>query len=205
MISRQQLRQHFRARRRALTARQQQAAAERLALLACTWDAFLRASHIAAYLPNDGEIDPGPLVRTAWRLGKRVYLPVLRPFSPPALWFVRYRPRQPMVPNRYGIPEPAGRLQPVSLRRLDLILTPLVAFDDLGNRLGMGGGYYDRSLAPLQRHPRWQKPRLAGLAHQLQQADALPEQPWDVPLSAILTDGTLILPRRSGKACTSGA
>ncbi|MCC5810024.1 MAG: 5-formyltetrahydrofolate cyclo-ligase [Ectothiorhodospiraceae bacterium] len=195
MPSRQQLRQHFRELRRGLSEREQHAAAERLCRLAMGWRPFRRARHIALYLPNDGEIDPTPLIRAAWAMGKRVSLPVLRPFTPRGLWFVDHRPGQAMRPNRYGIPEPDGRMRRTPLRELDLILTPLVAFDGNGNRLGMGAGYYDRCLAPLQRHPGWRKPRLVGLAHQVQQADSLPEQPWDVPMAAVITDRGIILPR----------
>jgi 5-formyltetrahydrofolate cyclo-ligase len=78
---------------------------------------------------------------------------------------------------------------------LDLVLTPLVAFDAQGHRLGMGGGFYDRSFAYLLRHSRWLRPRLIGLAYDFQRQTRLPHQPWDVPLHAIATDHRLYLSR----------
>jgi 5-formyltetrahydrofolate cyclo-ligase len=75
---------------------------------------------------------------------------------------------------------------------LDLILTPLVAFDDQGNRLGMGGGFYDRTLAYLGRRKHWKKPRLIGTAHAFQQVARLPHESWDVPLHGVVTEKALL-------------
>jgi 5-formyltetrahydrofolate cyclo-ligase len=75
----------------------------------------------------------------------------------------------------------------VPLRKLDVVLLPLVAFDRRGNRLGMGGGFYDRTFAPRGRG-RVSAPRLIGLAHGFQQVAELVDQPWDVPLRGVLTD-----------------
>jgi 5-formyltetrahydrofolate cyclo-ligase len=73
-------------------------------------------------------------------------------------------------------------------RELDLILLPLVAFDESGQRLGMGGGFFDRSLAFLAWRQHWRKPHLIGLAYDFQKVAALPREPWDVPLDAVVTD-----------------
>lgn len=125
-------------------------------------------------------------------MGKRVYLPVLVPHGENRLWFARYTPDTHLVPNRFGIPEPARaphrRIAPLAL---DAVFTPLVAFDPTGHRLGMGGGFYDRSFAYLLRHRRWLRPRLIGLAYDFQCVDRLPAEPWDVPLHAIVTDRSL--------------
>ena len=89
-----------------------------------------------------------------------------------------------MTVNQFGIAEPkldCSKVCPV--QSLDIIFTPLVAFDSSGNRLGMGGGFYDRTLAACKARG----PALVGLAHQCQQSDALPHAPWDVPLHAIAT------------------
>lgn len=71
---------------------------------------------------------------------------------------------------------------------LDLVLLPLVGFDDAGGRLGMGGGFYDRSLAYLARRQNWRKPTLLGLAHECQKVDRLAQASWDVPLAGTVTD-----------------
>ena len=99
-----------------------------------------------------------------------------------------------MTHNRYGILEPQLNCSHVSpVAQLDIILMPLVAFDSKGNRLGMGGGYYDRTLSFTQHQTGFHSPsekrapKLVGIAHDIQEVDALPIAPWDVPLDAIVT------------------
>ena len=75
---------------------------------------------------------------------------------------------------------------------MDVILLPLVAFDRKGYRLGMGGGYYDRSLAFRRSRQQWRRPRLIGVAHSCQQHPGLPQQHWDVPLDCIITESEII-------------
>lgn len=181
----QSLRRQLRARRRALPAWQQQRNAHRLADVIARQPGFRRARHIALYLAGDGEIDPAPLGRLARQLGKHLYLPVLA--ADRSLHFVRWREGAPLRRNRFGIGEPRGEL--VDGRRLGLVLLPLVGFDARGGRLGMGGGFYDRTFAQLaRRDPRWRQPQLVGLAHALQQVEALPVEPWDVALAAVATE-----------------
>ena len=120
---------------------------------------------------------------------KQVYLPVLLPFHHNRLWFARFEPDTWLVVNRYGIAEPERihrrRIVP---QALDIVLAPLVGFDHKGNRLGMGGGFYDRSFAYLLKRKYWRTPRLIGLAYDFQQLPSLPDRPWDVPLTAVATD-----------------
>ena len=100
--------------------------------------------------------------------------------------FRRYRPGEKLVANRFGIPEPPHRRgNTLSAKQLDVIFLPLVGFDAAGNRLGMGGGFYDRTLSQL---PARNRPLLAGLAHDVQRVDKLPVQRWDIPLDAVVTD-----------------
>jgi 5-formyltetrahydrofolate cyclo-ligase len=187
-----ELRREMRAARRALSAQQQRTHSEAVAALLLTNPAFLRARRIAAYLAADGELDPAVLIANAIAAGKRCYLPVLRPFAEPALWFCEWRPGEPLVANRFGIPEPVvTRHALCSARDLDVVLVPLVAFDTQGNRLGMGGGYYDRTFAYLRLRRCWRRPRLIGLAHELQRVDSLPRNAWDVPVDAVTTERAL--------------
>jgi 5-formyltetrahydrofolate cyclo-ligase len=103
--------------------------------------------------------------------------------------FQRVRPHETMKPNRFRIPEPShNRAQQCKVWALDLVLLPLVGFDRHGGRLGMGGGFYDRSLAYRGVRKKWHKPTLLGLAHECQQVDRLALASWDVPLAATLTD-----------------
>lgn len=186
-MNRRELRLAMRARRRALSARERRDAAEALRERLLAFPPLRRARRIALYLANDGELDPAPLCAALSALGKRVYLPVLNPCSPGRLHFAEHRPGERLYPNRYGIPEPAprlGRLCPAWA--LDLVLTPLVAFDAAGHRLGMGGGYYDRSFA-FRQTARRGRPWLVGIAYGFQCVEDLPSECWDVPLDAIAT------------------
>ncbi len=99
--------------------------------------------------------------------------------------FFVHRLEAPLTRNRFGIKEPPLRAPWINTRALDLVLAPLVAFDDQGNRLGMGGGFYDRHFGNL---PQCLRPLLVGVAHEVQRARALPAAPWDVPLDGILTE-----------------
>lgn len=177
------LRRQLRAARRALTPHAQAVAARRLARRLAALPALKRARRIALYWPMDGEIDPR-LLRT--RLpAATFYLPLLQPFPAATLRFARWTRGDRLARNRFGIPEPRGRAT-VAARQLDVVLMPLTGFDARGNRLGMGGGFYDRTLA-FHRHggPR---PLLVGVAHACQQVPALPVAAWDVPLAAVATD-----------------
>ncbi|WP_188689136.1 5-formyltetrahydrofolate cyclo-ligase [Bowmanella pacifica] len=184
------LRQYYRAARTALSTQQQQMAARDLVKQCMSLPAFQQAERIAVYLANDGELSPNELITHCWLEGKAVYLPVLHPFTAGNLVFVQYHPDSSMLANKYGIAEPrvsSASLCPLPL--LDIVFTPLVAFDNAGNRMGMGGGYYDRTLRPVVRDQL--KVQVIGLAHDCQQCDALPVQPWDIPMHKIITPGKI--------------
>lgn len=187
--SRQQLRRQLRAARRALTPAQQRQAAHGLYRQLAQHPLFRRARHIALYLPNDGEIDPRPLLLEAQRRGKQTYLPVLSDWPRTKMVFQQVRRGEKLRPNRFGIPEPRiQRARQRTIWALDLILLPLVGFDGEGGRLGMGGGFYDRSLAYRARRAVWQAPVLLGLAHECQKVERLAQASWDVPLQGTVTD-----------------
>lgn len=136
---RQNLRQLIRQRRKSLSQAEQQAAAQQLVERFQEHPGILAARRIALYLANDGELDPLPAIHWLWARQKEVYLPVLHPFTPGHLLFLRYTATTPMTRNRYGIAEPELDVQQVLPHSmLDIICTPLVAFDEAGNRLGMG-------------------------------------------------------------------
>ena len=180
---RNQLRQQIRKTRANLTALQQQQAEDSITQQALALIEAQNAQHIALYVSFDGEISTEKLIKTLWAQGKQVYLPVLHPFNPNHLLFLRYLPDTPMLKNKFGIWEPKLNVQSVlPLEELDILFTPLVAFDKQGNRLGMGGGFYDRTLQ------NWRNSSFipVGLAHQCQQVEQLPTEEWDVPLHQIL-------------------
>jgi 5-formyltetrahydrofolate cyclo-ligase len=183
--AKKQLRQQMRQRRRALSPLQQRKAAQQLYRKLCTHPVFQRAKHIALYLSQDGEIDPIEIFKQAQRQKKSCYLPVLAPGN--HLRFKLYRQGDLLKENRFGIPEPQGNNYR-HRHTLDLVLLPLVAFDEKGGRLGMGGGFYDRSFAWIKQHPKMRHPRLLGLSHHFQKVESLELESWDIPLHGIATD-----------------
>jgi 5-formyltetrahydrofolate cyclo-ligase len=189
MQSRSDLRKQLRARRMQLTPQQRSQAAEQMAGQIANSQLFCNSQRIAAYLPVNGEVDPTPLIEIAWSLRKKIYLPVLTPSYDGKLWFIRYDANSRMVKNRFRIPEPvAGQRQRIRSTALDLVLTPLVGFDNQGNRLGMGGGFYDRTFAFLNRRKHLKKPCLLGLAYENQRVEKLKNEPWDVKLHGVATE-----------------
>ncbi|GFD71870.1 5-formyltetrahydrofolate cyclo-ligase [Tenacibaculum sp. KUL113] len=194
--SRTALRKELREARRALSAVQQEEAARGIAEQLHQLPLLKRARNIAGYLVNDGEVDLGPYIASQWQStpSKQFALPVLHPVCKGHLLFLFYSSHTALVKNKYKIKEPALSCQNVlPTSQCDVILMPLVGFDIKGNRLGMGGGYYDRTLAFTQtkRHSRDQlcpkNPKLVGIAHDIQEVKSLPIAPWDVPLDAIVT------------------
>lgn len=188
------LRRQLRAARRALSPLEQHQASQRLWRQLAQHPLFRRARHIAFYLANDGEIDPVILLEQAQRLGKHCYLPVITGWPADRMHFQRLVSGQRWITNRFGIREPLidSGLQ-VRPWRLDLVLMPLVGFDAAGNRLGMGGGFYDRTFAYRRRRQCWTGPRLLGLAHHCQKVAQLPAASWDIPLDGIVSDQQIIL------------
>ncbi|HAI47668.1 MAG TPA: 5-formyltetrahydrofolate cyclo-ligase, partial [Stenotrophomonas sp.] len=144
---------------------------------------------VAGYWAMDGEI---ALHRWQMQLPPSLQycLPIL---AGDTLRFAPWRPGLPLTANRYGIPEPdlapAHTLAP---EQMTLVVAPLVGFDAQGRRLGMGGGWYDRSFA--FRHQRPAPPWLVGVGFSVQQVDDLPIQPWDVAVDAICTEVSTLVP-----------
>jgi 5-formyltetrahydrofolate cyclo-ligase len=183
------LRQQLRTQRRSLNEHEQFRLSDRAIAHLARHRAFHAAQHIACYLSNDGEVDISPLIDQAWAMGKTVYLPVLSTNRRNHLHFLPYRAGDELLLNRFGIPEPVvRRRRVVDPMRLDLVLMPLVGFDSWGNRLGMGGGFYDRSFAFLRKRRCWFKPRLLGVAYDFQEVAALSQNSWDVPLNGVVTE-----------------
>jgi len=140
---------------------------------------------LAAFLSFDGEPDVSPAMNIMNQLGVQIVLPVI--VNAPAATELRFRDWSPecqMRKNRFGIDEPvSGEFVPP--RNLDLVLLPLVAWDESGLRLGMGAGYYDRILADVADR---QKPLRVGAAYEVQKVPQLPADPWDVRLHQVITE-----------------
>lgn len=180
-----QLRMDMRRRRRLLSKTQQRQAAQNLCRTISRHPALWRARYIACYLPFDGEINTAPIIAKLLQRKKKVYLPTLHGKR---LRFARYQSSSAMRRNRFNISEPRAHGEQLTPWAVQLIMLPLVAFDAQGRRLGMGAGFYDRTLAFTRYLPKLRKPLLVGLAHQLQQTTALTSEDWDIDLDWVVTD-----------------
>jgi len=178
--SKTQLREHLRQQRRALTPQAQLGAATAAANRASQLPGWLAAKRIALYLANDGELDTSAVATLCRREGKHLFLPVIR--EDRALEFAKWDTGMTLRANRFGIPEPGAEAERCPIPALDMLLLPLVAWDLQGGRLGMGGGFYDRTLAGVS------GPLRVGLAHTLQQVPRVPRDTWDIALDWVLTD-----------------
>ena len=186
------LRRQIRRQRAALTATQQQHYAQAMLKRLSRLRIFRAAQHIALYLPIQGEADPTAIHRYALPK-QRFYLPVINPHATRPMIFIQWRAQTRFKINRYGILEPRPPFQfQRNARQLDLVITPLVAFDAQGHRLGMGGGFYDRTFAFKRRVTQQTLPYLVGFAYSFQQVSSLPKQLWDIPLDAVITEQTFI-------------
>jgi 5-formyltetrahydrofolate cyclo-ligase len=192
------LRSEMRLRRRALPPFRRRLANRALTRHLLGLPAYRRAQALAVYWPADGEVDVRAIAAHAWSGGKRLYLPVVGHAG--TMRFVPWTRCGQLRKNRFGIPEPVGARQRIRVSQLDLVVMPLVAFDGRGNRLGMGGGYYDRVLGVRRR-----RPLLVGAAFSFQQAPIIPAQPWDVPLDEVITERGRRPLRRSPSHSAGGA
>ncbi|MET4693027.1 5-formyltetrahydrofolate cyclo-ligase [Endozoicomonas lisbonensis] len=184
-MDRKALRSALRDRRRALSELQQEQAAAGVLQQLKQLPEFSRSRKLAVYLANDGEISPECIVRHAWAEGKSCYLPVLNNNDKTKMHFQRYTPETVLLPNRFNIPEPVLDLSLcIPATELDLVLMPLTGFDESGGRLGMGGGFYDRTFAFVKTAD---KPVLVGLAHECQKVESIPVAEWDVLMSWVVT------------------
>jgi 5-formyltetrahydrofolate cyclo-ligase len=145
---------------------------------------YRRARHIALFLAFDGEPSLRALLDTARRQPKRFYVPVLRGKT---MTFAELVQGAELAANFFGIMEPKLGAK-IATRKLDLVLTPLVGFDDRGVRIGVGRGYYDRAFAFLRHRSHWRRPKLVGVAYELQRVPSLTPNSWDVPLWAAVTE-----------------
>ena len=193
MIQRQTIRSCLRRQRQQLPIAIQLKSSLEANLYIANTPWFNRSRRIAFYQSAYGEPDLSQLMHCAWSRKKACYLPVCHPLHQHSLLFAPYFPDQTLQLNRYGILEPDSRIfcKPFTL---DVVCMPLLAFDQWGNRLGSGKGYYDRTFAYLRRALNPCKPLLVGIAYDFQEVDALPVEDWDVPLDKIIVIRTSVMP-----------
>ena len=192
-----EIRKRIQTQRQSLTKQQQVAYSAQICQQVVNSGLLDNADHIAFYLPVRGEADPTPLQRIEAYQDKHFYLPILSELKENHLAFARYDQTTKMVLNRFRIPEPdvatASLLHDPS--QLDVVITPLVGVDPQGNRIGMGGGFYDRTFAFKKDENR--SPLLIGFAYDFQLIEPQTPQDWDVAVDQIalqsqyLTTGNL--------------
>lgn len=140
---------------------------------------------VAGYRPQGSELDPWPAMRRMAEAGARLALPVAAGRDGP-LSFRAYEPGDPLAPDAFGIASPTTG---AALVEPDLVITPLLAFDRCGRRMGQGAGHYDRTLAALRAR---KVVFVLGLAYAGQEVARMPVEAHDQPLDAILTEKAYI-------------
>lgn len=181
------LRRRLRGLRQELPPDQRIAAAHAVASRLADLLVLRPGRRVAVYLPIHGELDTAPVIDLARSLGCEIFVPVITSFEQRRMRFAALPPGLDAPRNRWGIREPHGGHR-IHGARLDLALVPCVAFDDFGQRLGLGAGFYDRHFAYLNWRVSWRRPRLLGLAFECQRVARLAPQPWDVVLGGIVTE-----------------
>ena len=187
--ARRSLRASLRARRRAVSAAARARAARQIARHADHVLNLRSGQRIGIYAATAEELDTSCLIALALRRGCLVYLPCIdRRRRVPAMRFAQITAAaRPLQRNRFGIAEPEGpRL--ASVRLLDVVFLPLVAFDRHGARLGMGGGYYDRAFAFRRLRTIWHAPLLVGIGYASQEVASITPAAHDVPLDLVITE-----------------
>jgi 5-formyltetrahydrofolate cyclo-ligase len=190
---RRAIRAEIRARRRALPRDVRAAANRALHRHIRSLPAFRAARRIGIFIAFDGEPDLRPLMSGPAGRAKQFFVPMLEGLE---MHFTALPRRARLAPNFFGILEPKGA-QRADVRSLDLVLTPLVAFDADGGRLGVGRGYYDRRFAFLRQRKCWLRPKLLGVAYAFQEVPRLELRSWDVPLWGVVTE-------RGARQCPAG-
>ena len=154
-------------------------------------DRFLNSQHffssrsIACYLAAWDEVDTSAIIERAWRAKKRIFAPVVG--TQGLMSFHEMRPETTLTRNHFGLWEPQSD-EIILPADIDMVVTPVVAFDEQRNRIGMGGGYFDRAFAFLRGRQYWLRPKLVGLAFECQKVEKISPKPWDVPLYRVFSE-----------------
>jgi 5-formyltetrahydrofolate cyclo-ligase len=181
-----EIRNKMRAKREALSSDQVRNAAASISHNLWQLPEIQRAKKIGCYIDVNGEASSVNFVQTAFTRKKRIFVPVLHKKN---MAFFQLFPNSKLKNNEFGIPEPPSIEQNlITPQSLNIILIPLVAFDLSGNRLGMGGGYYDKLLSFTKRRNKYRRPLIIGMAYNFQQVNQITANNWDVPMHIVTTE-----------------
>ena len=188
-ITKSELRQTALRARRALKAEELARLSRRVARNLSSLPEFEEARTIAAYVAKEDEVQTAQIIQRAVRDGKRVIVPRTES-SPKRLRFFEIQALDELSPGSFGVLEPTPKTVrgsvPVPIGESDVILVPLVAWDDLGNRIGYGKGYFDAELGYRR------SSTAIGLALEAQRVDRVPATESDVPLDVLVTESRVL-------------
>ena len=171
--------------RRSMSVSERQIASEKIARQITHSREFVSARSLGCYLPMDDEVDPSEIIERGWRANKRIFCPVMGKNG--SMVYRRLDRNTTLLRNKFGLWEPADS-EIISPRQLDVVITPLVAFDRNKNRIGMGGGYFDRCFAFLRHRQSWVAPKLIGIGVACQEVSEIAANPWDIRLYAVYSN-----------------
>lgn len=180
-----EIRKYGRTARSTLSRDERENASEKIAenVIQSSW--FQRSKYVACYLPVPGEVDTWRIIARAWRMKKRIFAPVVEKKG--RLMFWEITPESDLYTNHYGLYEPCYG-NSITARMLDIVITPLVAFDSHNHRIGMGGGYFDRTFSFLSHRNTFLHPKLIGIAFACQEVEKISPNPWDIRLFRVITE-----------------
>ncbi len=175
-MDKKELRKTIREQKRAMTPQMVADASDALAKQFFATGYYQNAKTIYGYLPYNQEVRTVPILEQALRDGKKVAVPKV---YGDRMQFVYMQDLSQVAPSDMGIPEPIGD-EPVAEDKTALVLMPGLAFDKRGNRMGYGGGYYDKFLAAEPDHPT------VALCYGFQMVDSIPTDDYDIPVDLVL-------------------
>ena len=183
-------RQNLRNRRKNLSSQERAIASLKISKNLLQSNLLSTSTAISIYLHNDGEVDSECIVKNCSVKKTSFYVPIINNDDSKLLLFSKYGHQMRFKKNKYGIREPENPSL-MDAHFLDIVIMPLVGFDRTGNRIGMGGGFYDRTFQFLSGRKKI-KPLLIGLAYSIQEVANIPNRPWDIPLNFIATENEII-------------
>ena len=175
-MNKQELRAAIKAQKRAMTPERIESASKCLKEQFLATDAYRNAKTIYGYLPYNQEVRTLPILEQALRDGKRVAVPKVYGDT---MHFLYLTDLSAIAPGAYGIPEPIAD-EPIARDPQALVLMPGLAFDKAGNRMGYGGGFYDKFLASEPEHPT------VALCYSFQMVEHIPSESYDIPVDLVL-------------------
>lgn len=179
-MNKSELRRMIRDQKRAMTERQIEEASRQLGEKFACCEQYRRAKTIYGYMPYNQEVQTIPMLERAMQEGKQVAVPKVYGDT---MKFILVTDLTKMEKSDFGIPEPIAD-GPVANDPTALVLMPGLAFTARGDRMGYGGGYYDKFLSAEPDHPT------VALCYDFQLLPSLPTEEYDIPVDLVLTGET---------------